>query len=83
MHQAALDYEDDDDEGDGVDDIDEAAEIVAQLGFVEEVSGPLLHQLGDWNSWDGGKVGGKPVWFRHSSSPACCHLRCMVNPLGV
>ena len=53
----AIIYDDDDEdayehEGDDVD---------VQLGFVDDLEGPILHQIGDWNEWDGGKVGGKPV----------------------
>lgn len=54
---AAVIYDDDDDD---VNDI-ATTDAPVQLGFVEDLSGPLLHQLGDWNKWDGGKVGGKPV----------------------
>lgn len=33
-----------------------------QLGFLEKNHNALFHDQ-EWNNWDGGKVGGFPVWY--------------------
>ncbi len=51
-----------------------------QLGFVEpipsELQGKLLFQDPDWHEWDGGKVGGKPIWLNPRDLPSRAMLDC-------
>jgi hypothetical protein len=43
-----------------------------QLGYVEDLTHPCLHEIQDWSSWDGGIVGGRPV------RTGCITLVCML-----
>lgn len=71
---------DDDDDDDEDDEDDEALDV--ELGFVApmQVAGssasPLLHANPDWGQWDGGKVGGKPVWLNPLTVPTTAQLAC-------
>ncbi len=51
-----------------------------QLGFAEpipeELRTRLLFQDPDWHEWDGGKVGGKPVWLNTKVLPPRALLDC-------
>ena len=59
------------------------------LGFIDEVGGegedegegeafPPLFSTMDWLSWDGGKVGGKPLWLNRKDLPSEETVRCGV-----
>lgn len=59
---------------------------IVQLGFAlpintdgddksEEESIPLCHQSPYWSNWDGGKIGGKPIWLNPRDVPQHV-LRC-------
>lgn len=68
-----IDYDDDDEEE------DEALDV--ELGFVAPVQSDdddalLLHASPDWSQWDGGKVGGKPVWLNPLTVPSPQALAC-------
>ncbi len=49
-----------DDEDSIEDDNDADCDENVQLGFIERRNNDLFHNI-DWNTWDGGKVGGFPV----------------------
>lgn len=51
------DYDDGDSEDEGGD---------VQLGFIDSSTNNKLFHDNDWRNWDGGKVGGQPVWFDYS-----------------
>ena len=56
-----MDKEGDLDEGDlDEGDLDLGEDI--QLGFISNDVN-LLFQNEDWSAWDGGKCGGKPIWY--------------------
>ena len=57
------------------DDLNDESEI--QLGFVEEGRNELFHEK-DWATWDGGKVGGKPVWLDYEHIPSTQDMQCKV-----
>lgn len=42
-----------------------------QLGFCEEIGGPVLFELEDWRDWDGGLAGGSPMLLRSAKSNCC------------
>lgn len=46
-----------------------------QLGFPEEGSNSL-HSDENWKTWDGGRIGGKPVWLNPAQAPAPSDLQC-------
>lgn len=54
------DYDDQDEEEEEDDIESEIVEASIQLGFVQKDINPLFKEA-DWTTWDGGKVGGKPV----------------------
>ena len=76
------------DEDDDVDDDDNTTEQgQVMLGFVyeqgkeEEEEGntyPPLFTTTDWMSWDGGKVGGKPIWLNRKDLPSVAAMECGV-----
>jgi pre-rRNA-processing protein TSR4 len=43
-----------------------------QLGFCEPIDdiSVIAHRQADWNSWDGGQVGGKPSWLNPRDLPS-------------
>lgn len=47
--------------GDSSDD-DSFGESTVQLGVIAKESNALFLDS-DWRNWDGGKIGGRPVWF--------------------
>lgn len=50
-----------------------------QLGFLEPIPTDipdLLFQDPDWRNWDGGKVGGKPIWLDPVDLPNPSQLLC-------
>lgn len=46
-----------------------------QLGFLQN-SANILFLQADWSKWDGGKVGGKPIWLNPSGVPDATNLQC-------
>jgi len=46
-----------------------------QLGFPEEGVN-LLHSDSNWRNWDGGRIGGKPVWLNPAKAPSPSTLQC-------
>lgn len=70
---------------------DECEAQDVELGFVSKfqdagesaVGARLLHENPDWSQWDGGKVGGKPVWLNPHTVPTTQELACSEcsNPL--
>lgn len=49
-----------DDECSDDDEFDAGSDSGVQLGFIERVSNPLFTDK-NWQNWDGGKIGGRPV----------------------
>ena len=49
-----------------------------ELGYLDEIesSGSLLHLNPNWKKWDGGKVGGRPVWLNPRDLPEISELCC-------
>jgi pre-rRNA-processing protein TSR4 len=75
------DEDEDDDEDEDEDEMDEDVKRKdVQLGFVEEIDDayPILHLDKNWKNWDGGKVGGYPIWLDPSMLPAPTLLQCTV-----
>lgn len=61
------DYDEDDDfEGDKPD---------VQLGFIEIGKNKLFSEA-DWRKWDGGRVGGRPMWLNPSKIPLSSSTTC-------
>lgn len=47
-----------------------------QLGFMSETKNPMFAEP-NWERWDGGKVGGKPVWLDSVRIPSPGDLKCV------
>jgi pre-rRNA-processing protein TSR4 len=47
-----------------------------QLGFVEMGVDPIPLLEKNWNLWDGGKCGGRPIWLNPSDLPSVDDLKC-------
>ncbi len=60
---------------DDSDDDNEDGEGAIQLGFLYKEHNPLF-AASDWRNWDGGKVGGKPVWLDPVNLPSTEELAC-------
>ncbi|KAF1321187.1 Programmed cell death protein 2, partial [Globisporangium splendens] len=76
MNRASMGSDSDDDLDDEYDDAQDV-----ELGFVAKVQDAdalplLLHAQPDWSQWDGGKVGGKPVWLNPRTVPTAEQLAC-------
>ena len=75
-NQSKDDGDDEEEEG------DESLDVI--LGFLEELSDemeydclyPLLHLDDNWKRWDGGKVGGLPIWLDKANLPDKEQLTC-------
>ena len=65
----------------GVQEGDEEEESI-QLGFLAPYSGLLSRS--SWGAWDGGKVGGRPVWLdpRELPLPSCLVCLYCEEPLS-
>ena len=46
-----------------------------QLGFLEAGPNEALATT-NWKSWDGGKVGGKPIWLDPVHIPSADEMQC-------
>lgn len=60
-------------------DEEEDETLDVELGFVapmQRADKKLLHESPDWSQWDGGKVGGKPVWLNPHTVPSTQELAC-------
>ena len=59
---------------------DDDYEQEVELGFVSKVdnaaAAKMLHETPDWSKWDGGKVGGKPIWLNPRAVPTAEQLAC-------
>eukprot|EP01031_Cornospumella_fuschlensis_P025692 gene25692-31027_t len=57
---------------------DESVEAAIQLGFLEPVNDAnfILFKDPDWRNWDGGKVGGWPIWLDPVNLPSPSTLLC-------
>lgn len=60
-----------------MDDIDdlEASSSGVQLGLIQKERN-VLFKSKVWKNWDGGKVGGDPIWLDPSSFPSESELQC-------
>jgi hypothetical protein len=51
-----------------------------QLGVIEDISliqsNNILFRSKNWNNWDGGKVGGEPIWLNPENHPNKNDLLC-------
>ena len=65
------DEEEDDDEGEGT------SRPEVQLGFIGDDPNPLFKDL-NWQSWDGGRVGGRPVWLDGVNPPVQEQVACKI-----
>lgn len=66
---------DDDEFDDILDEIDGEVETGVQLGFTGSEVNDLFTNP-NWRDWDGGKVGGKPIWLDPLHIPPPDQLRC-------
>jgi uncharacterized protein YwqG len=57
------------------DDLNDESEV--QLGFAESGTNNLFLDK-NWTNWDGGKIGGKPVWLNYESIPSVQDLQCSI-----
>ncbi|TYZ66400.1 hypothetical protein PybrP1_002539 [[Pythium] brassicae (nom. inval.)] len=62
-------------DGDAAAAVHHAANTTAR-DSADSAASPLLHANPDWGQWDGGKVGGKPVWLNPLTVPAPAQLAC-------
>ena len=60
---------------DSEDSLSDVEETDYQIGFIEDGLNALYHEE-DWRKWDGGKVGGLPVWLNPVDLPAPNLLAC-------
>lgn len=69
---------DDEEDEDELDDDEEESESV-QLGFIEpyEKGSTRMFCGRDWSKWDGGRVGGQPVWLDPVNLPPPKALECI------
>jgi hypothetical protein len=75
--QKIVKHENDENEEDD-DDMDEEDHdsVAIQLGFIEKEEQNQLFLEKDWRNWDGGKVGGLPIWLDPVSAPSPALLQC-------
>ena len=81
---AAAGDDDDDDDDDDDEDEGDSNDLDVILGFLEDLSPdmeydclyPLLHLDSNWKRWDGGKVGGLPIWLNKRQLPRKEQLTC-------
>ena len=67
---------DEDFDGDDLEEVDGEVETSVQLGFAFDDATNALFSDPNWREWDGGKIGGKPVWLDPVNLPAPGDLMC-------
>jgi pre-rRNA-processing protein TSR4 len=72
VRQENNDHEEDEDDMDEED----HDSVAIQLGFIEREEQNQLFLEKDWRNWDGGKVGGLPIWLDPVSAPSPALLQC-------
>lgn len=78
QNHTAVESDEDDDEAEVLGEMNNV-----QLGFAEVVSPATIFPFndGNWHDWDGGKIGGKPLWLNKRDIPSSGSIVCGVCSL--